>query len=99
MNNLIVQILFISIFSFPTLNALNILIVLPCYGGHFGAMVTILQQLSRDNDVTVISTSPVCDKKLEPIRKRASFELIREDIILGELDLTGRVIGFVYLQL
>ena len=82
--------------------SLNILVVLPCYGGHFGAMTTIVQLISRDNHVTVISTSPVCEKKLAPVQKRASFELIKEDIIVGDADMESmwqflHEIGFLWI--
>ena len=96
--------LFLVTFSISSSTGLNILVVLPCYGGHFGAMTTIVQLLSRDNHVTVISTSPVCEKKLAPVQKRASFELIKEDIIMGDADLESQLqflmeIGPMWVQL
>ena len=75
---------FVSTFLLPLCISLNILTVLPCYGGHFGAMTSIIQLLSRDNHVTVVSTSSNCDKKLVPIQKRASFDLIQGNMIIGE---------------
>ena len=70
-------------------HSLKILSVLPCYGGHFSAMSNLIVQLSRLHDVTVIATSPVCEKKLSPFREKAVFEMIQSDVAFGEHELSG----------
>ena len=70
-------------------HSLNILFVLPCFGGHFSAMTNLIVQFSQNHDVTVIATSPVCEKKLSPFRMKAAFETIQADIALGDRGVTG----------
>ena len=65
--------LFCFLILFTLTRSLNILFVLPCYGGHFGAMSNLVAPFARRHQVTVIATSPLCEKKFTPIQKLAGI--------------------------
>ena len=70
-------------------NALRILFILPCYGGHFGTMAPLIASLSYTNEVTVIATSELCRNKLKPFQEIAQFEVIEADLGWTDLQVEG----------
>ena len=58
-------------------SALNILFFIPCYGGHFGTLSTLLVPLCKTNNCTVFESAKLCEKKLESFRKIVNFEVIK----------------------
>ena len=57
--------------------SLNILLILPCYGGHYGSMHSIIQMLaeSSSHKMTVIETSTPCHKKLLSVKEKYPIEV------------------------
>ena len=72
-----------------SLTALRLLFILPCNGGHYATMSSLIASLSYSNDVTVVATSPICAKKVAYLQKFANFSLIQTDIGWGNVQLEG----------
>ena len=87
------QFLLLFLVCLPLLQGLRILFVLPCYGGHFGTMTPLITSLSESHDVTVLQTSPSCQKKLAPFRARSSFKVIEEDLTFKDMHFSGFIQG------
>ena len=81
-------------------HSLNILLVLPCYGGHYGSMVSIIKLLLKKSDhkLTVIETASLCHKKLQPLKEKYSFEVIQEHSFESEFEFTGMLDFFMKLS-
>ena len=64
---------------------LRILLVLPSYGGHFGTLAPLGASLSQNHEVTILQTSPSCEKKLAPFQQVADFKIIKEDLTFKDI--------------
>ena len=87
------QLLLLCFVCLPFLQGLRILFVLPCHGGHFGTMTPLISSLSDRHDVTVLQTSPSCQKKLASFRSRSSFKVIEEDLTFKDMHFSGFIQG------
>ena len=69
--------------------SVNILVVLPCYGGHFTATAGLATLLSTKHHVTILETSPACQKKLHQLEENYSFDVIHGDFVLPTTQISG----------
>ena len=63
--------------------SLEILFFMPCYGGHFGTMSTLLAPLCREesgNNCTVVETAKLCEKKLKSFHDTIKFDVIKREL-------------------
>ena len=79
-----------------SLTALRLLFILPCYGGHYATMSSLIASLSFSNDVTVVATSPLCETKVASLQKFANFSLIQADIGWGDVKVDGFIESFQF---
>ena len=70
---------------------MNILFFLPCFGGHFTAMINVLLSVSKHHNTTLVITSEKCLQKLESIGRLDSINFIDMKVIPSDLNFDGKI--------
>ena len=65
---------------------LNVLVLLPCHGGHFTAVTTIIMPVCKVHNCTVLEIGTICEKKLKPIREKVDFEYVQRHVFSGDFE-------------
>ena len=74
---------------------LNILFAMPCYGGHFGTMSSLLTPLCSRHNCTVVELAKLCENKLNSFHQRVSFKVIKKHVLPDEYSFHGVVDFFM----
>ena len=75
--------------------ALNILFVMPCLGGHFGTMSSLLTPLCSRHNCTVAELAKLCENKLKSFQQQVKFNVIKKHVMRDEYSFHGVVDFFL----
>ena len=70
-------------------SSLNILFCLPCHGGHFSVMTTIMTPLCKQHNCTVVEVGSLCEKKLKPFTEKLPLQVVKKHVIERDLTFEG----------
>ncbi|XP_075254985.1 UDP-glycosyltransferase UGT4-like [Convolutriloba macropyga] len=90
MNILSGTILLVLLINLGTISCLNVLFSLPCWGGHFGTMSSLLVPVCEVHNCTVIEWAKLCERKLKSFHQRVKFDVIKRHGLEDEYSFVGR---------
>ena len=71
--------------------ALNILFHLPCNGGQFITMSSLFETICTQYNCTIVTTTNLCTKKLEPYHKNLKLDVIKKHVLPDEYWYDGKL--------
>ena len=81
--------IFAILVIFQESQCLNILFSVPCWGGHFGTMSSLLSPICEKHNCTLVEWAKLCERKLKPFHERINFEVIKRHGLHDEYSFDG----------